>query len=91
MDVEERELLRQNLKLSEENNKMIRRLYRAHRWGQIAKTFYWLVIIALTVGAYYYIQPYIKQLQTVYAELGNQIGAIKDIGSAIGNFGKKSE
>ena len=78
MDVEERELLRRNLAVAEENNKMLKSLHRAQTWSRVWKISYWLIIIALSIGAYYYIQPYVKFLQETIGAVGGQVGGFGD-------------
>jgi hypothetical protein len=40
-----------------ENNKLLRSMVRSARLGRIMSLLYYLVIIAATVGAFYYVQP----------------------------------
>jgi len=62
----ERDLLERILDLSEENNKILRKIERANRWGLIFRVIYWLFIIGAAVGLYYYIQPYETSLIHTY-------------------------
>ncbi len=62
MTPEERDLLFKTHELAEENNKMLRSLRNAQRWDRVIKYGYWVVIIALTFGAYYFIQPFMESL-----------------------------
>ncbi len=54
------------LELTEENNQMLRAMRRSQRWASIMRAFYWLFIIGATVGAFYFLQPYIEQLKSIY-------------------------
>lgn len=72
MESEDRELLKKTLAVSEENNKMLRSIYRAQRWGRVWKITYWVAVVALAFGAYYYIQPYVDRLLEVYGGLSGQ-------------------
>jgi hypothetical protein len=60
MTPEERSLLQRTYALVEENNVILRGIRRANRWGVAIKIFYWLVIIGVTLGAFYFVQPYIE-------------------------------
>jgi hypothetical protein len=60
MNPEERSLLERTYKLSQENNTILRSLQRSRRIGIIFKSFYWFIIIGLSIGAFYFIQPYIN-------------------------------
>ena len=44
-------------------------MHGAQRWGRIFKTFYWLIIIGLSVGVYYYLQGPLEALLGTYKGL----------------------
>ncbi|MBU6430968.1 MAG: hypothetical protein KGJ58_01300 [Patescibacteria group bacterium] len=73
MNSEERELLERTLKISEENNKILKGIRRSNRLATGFKVFYWLVIIGLGFGAYYLIEPYVKEFRSVYSQFINII------------------
>ncbi len=75
MNPEERELIEETLALSRENNKMLRSIQRTARIGQVMQIMYWLLIIGASVGAYYFVQPYLEQLLEAYS--GVQDGVMK--------------
>ena len=60
MTPEEKSLLERTNKLAEENNRMLRSMLRNARWSIALRVAYWAVILFLSVGAYYAIQPYMK-------------------------------
>ena len=60
MTPEERELLLKTHDMVEENNKILRSLRNGQRWDRVLKYGYWVVIIALSFGAYYFIQPFME-------------------------------
>ena len=62
MDSEIKELLKANLELSKENNEMLRKVRRVQKRAYAAKIAYWVIVLLLTLGAYYYIQPYIQKV-----------------------------
>lgn len=76
MDQELRELLEKNLKISEENNDLLKKMHRSQRWSMVMSAMYWLFIVGITFGVYYYLQPYITTLLETYTSL---IGGIEDI------------
>lgn len=80
MDKEDRERLKKVLDLSERNNKMIRKLYSAMKWGRALKAFYWLVIIGVAIGAFYFIQPAVDSVKDLYGSLQGGVESIR------GNF-----
>lgn len=65
MEPEERELLQRVLKLSEQNNRMLRSMRRSAMIGRLFHVFYWLIIIGLTVVSYYVLQPYIGTMTSL--------------------------
>ena len=41
-------------------------MHRAQRVASIMRAVYWLIIIGVTVGTFYLLEPYIEQLKAVY-------------------------
>lgn len=76
MDQELRDLLEKNLKISEDNNEILRKLYRSQKWSQFMSLMYWVLIIGVTFGVYYYLQPYIETLLGTYTSLVSGIDTI---------------
>ena len=66
MSPEETELLKRVVALSEENNNILRSMQRSIRLGRLITFAYWLFIIGSAVGAYYFVQPYLNQILSVY-------------------------
>lgn len=59
MTPEERSLLERTHQLAEENNEMLHSIKRRARLGTVIKVLYWAVIIGISFGAFYFIQPYL--------------------------------
>ena len=71
MNPEERALLERTLKVSQENNSMLRKLERRARWSLL----WWfikmaLIVIPLVVG-YFYLQPYLDSAVDNYNSIRN--------------------
>lgn len=66
MDPETKKLLRDTFEISKENNKLLHKLVRSHKMALISRVVYWAIIIFVTVGAYYYIQPFFDNLINTY-------------------------
>lgn len=66
MDSELKKMVEESLELSKENNKILRSMRSASRWGRVFRTFYWVIIIGSMLGAYYYFQPFIQVLAKQY-------------------------
>ena len=84
MDPEIKELLRRNIKLSEENNTLLKKMHRSAEWAKFFRSIYWLFIIAAGIVSYYYAQPYIAKVVQLY----NQVQATANQVKNIGNFGQ---
>jgi hypothetical protein len=67
MTPEEKSLLERTYKMVEENNRILLSIRRSARWGSVMRYVYWAVIIALSVGAYYFIQPYVNFLVSEFS------------------------
>lgn len=90
MTPEEKSLLERTYKIAEENNVILRGIRRANRISTIMRILYWLVIVGVTLGAFYYLQPYIdsmfeiidkaqESIQSIGATVGEVQGALKTL------------
>jgi hypothetical protein len=55
----------------EENSKILHKLERAERMRRWVSITYWLIVLGLGLGAYYFIQPYIDSLKSVYLDVAD--------------------
>ncbi len=78
MTPEERSLLERTYKLAEENNSMLRSMRRSNRLSTAMRVLYWVVILALSFGAYYFIQPYINATMDAYNQLSGSIKGVEN-------------
>ncbi len=62
MTPDERSLLERTAAMVQDNNNILRKMRRSSRVAMALHAFYWVVIIGLTFGAYYFIQPYASLL-----------------------------
>ncbi len=72
MDQEIREIraeLKQIGDLSKDNNAMLHGIQRRAQLSMVFSALRWIVIIGLTVGAYYSLLPYLKELTSVYQKV----------------------
>lgn len=76
MTPEERQLLERTARMTEQNNTMLRHLYRSMIWGRIAQIVYWLLIVGIALGSYYVIQPYLGPLSQLINKV-SQITGVK--------------
>ena len=71
----------------EENNTLLRKMHRAALFWRVFHTLYWIIIIGLSVGAYYFFQPYVEQIQGVYGGFKGDVESVKDAASQFGSIG----
>ena len=75
MTPEEHRMLEETRALAEENAKVLKSIQTMHRTSLALKILYWVIIIGTTIGAFYFIQPYIDALKSAAqentAETGN--------------------
>ncbi len=72
-----KDLLKKNLEISEESLKILKKMHRAQMIGRTFKMLKWLVIIAIALGVYYYIEPYLKVMINNFNQIISMLGDIK--------------
>ncbi|HEY9584876.1 MAG TPA: hypothetical protein VJI33_04930 [Candidatus Paceibacterota bacterium] len=65
MTPEEKKLLEKVASQVDENNGILRGIRRTQRMNTVMKILYWVLIIGLSLGAFYFIQPYVDMLKGV--------------------------
>ncbi len=83
MEPEERLLLERTYKLVEENNRIVKSLRRADRISASFRILYWVMILGLTFGAFYFIQPY---LETISGAFDKTQQSVQTVNGAINQF-----
>lgn len=73
MDPESKKLLEETHALEEENNKMLHALRRSMLWSRVMSVIYWILILGISVGAFYFLQPYMDQAMKVYDEVKSNL------------------
>ncbi|MBI5045538.1 MAG: hypothetical protein HZC14_00820 [Candidatus Niyogibacteria bacterium] len=69
MDEELKKLLQRNLEVSEESLKILKKISRARIMAAVYNTLKLAIIILLSVGAYYYVEPMINNLMGTLNQL----------------------
>ena len=77
-DEELKVLLRENIEVSKESLKILKKINRGRIWGNVFSVLKWTFIIGLSFGAYYYIEPFLSQ----YVDM------LKGLASGVENIGK---
>ena len=73
MSPEEKELLNRCVILAEENNKILRAMKRSLLWSRIMNAIYWILIIGISIGAFYFLQPYVDKLMETYGSVTTEL------------------
>ncbi len=63
---ENNKLLKENLSLTQENSKKIKKIQSHIRRTMVGKALYWIIIISVTIGAFYFSKPYIDNAIQTY-------------------------
>lgn len=71
------EKLDRMLKLTEDNNKILRSLHRTQYVSNIFRALYWTLIIASLGGAYYFIKPFISTFAGNAGSISEQMTTLK--------------
>jgi len=69
MTPEQEQILREVKQLSVENAETLRLIRRSYRIGNVMRVAYWVFLIALSVGALYFLQPFVDTAKDAYGEL----------------------
>ncbi len=83
MTPEERSLLERTCAIAEENNKILLSIRRSSRITSFMHIAYWVIIIGFSVGAYYFIQPYINSLMGVYGQAQVNVQSLQEAAGSL--------
>lgn len=89
MDEEAKMLLRKNLEVTRENNRLLRKIRRSAVIGGVVKIIWWAVIIGVPFALYYYIlQPYMAEITQAYQNVQEGVGDFTDVFNKIPVIGE---
>ncbi len=69
MDPEMKQKIDELFELTKENNQMLRTLRRLQRWSTALKVVYWIILLGIAAGAFYFLQPYVTQIKDIGTSL----------------------
>jgi len=72
-------MVAETMELSKDNNRILHAIQRRDRLTMVMRLVYWLFILGIAAGAYYYVQPYIDQLMNAYTGLVDTQHKVADI------------
>lgn len=78
MDPEIKEALRALLQMTEENNKMLRKMRRLQKWESVWRTIKFLIIIGIAFGSFYFLEPYFDKVMQIYQSVVDMEKKISD-------------
>jgi len=64
-----KQLVRRNIDLSTETNKMVHSMHRSQRWGTIYRVIKIGVLIIIAASLYMYLSPFVEQIRDIYAKI----------------------
>lgn len=73
-------LLRENLEVSRESLKILKKINRGRVLSGVFSALKWVIIIGISFGAYYYIEPFLSSYLDIF----------KNLSSGVENIGKVS-
>jgi len=65
-NIDNKEILEKILETTEDNNKLLKKINKGIVFSRVVTFIYWIIILGIGIGAYYYIQPYIDGLFDTY-------------------------
>ncbi|MFA5001147.1 MAG: hypothetical protein WC531_02890 [Candidatus Paceibacterota bacterium] len=68
MDEETKKLLKEEFELNKENNQLLNKLVSYQRWARWLNVTKWVIVIATTLGALYYLPLMLTGLTSYYTE-----------------------
>lgn len=100
MEPELRGNIRELLELTRENNKILHKINNRARWAFFGTLIYWLIVIGVTVGAFYYLQPFFQALLDNYQKsmtlfqqvqsVGTKVPTLHSVESVVNAFGSST-
>lgn len=67
--IDDRKLLEQVAKMTQENNDILRGMRRAQRWGRFVRLLWWVFILITSGAAYYYLRPILLGFLETYEQI----------------------
>lgn len=77
MSPEEKDLLQKAYDLAKENNHMLKKLRNSNRWSLFFGIVKWIIIIGISVGAFYFVQPYFDKVLGAYNSIQSSLNTVK--------------
>jgi hypothetical protein len=81
MEPEDKKMLEKIYELAEENNEMLHKVRSVQKRQYLFQIIRWALIIGISIGAFYFLQPYVDNFQYFLEDTSETIEKIKNFGS----------
>ncbi len=78
MDKETEKMLRETFRLTRDNNEMLHKMRGAQKRAGFFRFLKFLISVLLLAITYYYVMPYVKQVQESYESIRASVSDIQD-------------
>ncbi len=82
-DEELKVLLRENIEVSKESLKILKKINRGRIFGNVFTTLKWTLVVAVSFGVYYYIEPYLTKYLDLIKGLTSGVENIQKVGNNV--------
>ncbi len=73
-----RNMVQETLNFARENNNILKKMRRAQRRTFTLHLIYWIIILGISVGAYYFAKPYFDKAMALYTQGAQNFTNFKD-------------
>ena len=87
MDVETKAMIESLSRQQAESHQLLKKIYRVNQINLYTKFAYWIFLILLALGSFYFIKPFVGNLVNVYGGLGQESGVPTDLLKTISGSG----
>lgn len=67
--------------ITERNNEILQDIKKSMFWRNVFSIVYWVLIIGVAIGAFYFIQPYVDRLYEAYEQIRQGLDTIPTSGA----------
>jgi hypothetical protein len=83
MNPEEKKILEDTYRLANENHRLLKKMRRGIFLSHLTRIIYWIILIVMALGLYYYIQPYVNSFIDIFVQISNVFGKMKSVGDSV--------
>ena len=79
-----REDLQETREIVERNHEMLESIQTTMFWRKVSSVVYWLLIIGVAVGLFYFLDPYLDRLFDAYFQIVEKLNSVPGVGGEEG-------